>query len=107
MILLVFRHVVVKGETVRHVVCEKCHQSFDYVLTRRAALDTVPLPFLVRAAERICGERVARRLAGDVDPHPCPACGWMQRGMIPELRRRFARPVATWGIFFAVASGFL
>jgi len=107
MIVLAFRHVVVEGTAVRRVACEKCHQPFEYVLKRREALDTVPLPSLIRSAERICRERVERRLATAADPNPCPACGWVQANMIPELRRRFFRPLATWGAFFAVASGFL
>ena len=107
MIVLVFRHVVERGEVLRRVECERCHSPFEYVLRRKAALDTVPLPVLVRKAERIVRERLARKLAGGVDPHPCPACGWVQAAMVPELRRRFASPLRTWGVFFSVAAAFL
>jgi hypothetical protein len=102
-IVFIVQHVVVRGEITRHVVCDKCHHAFDYVLARSAALDTVPLPILVRKAEQICRERLSRRLAADVDPHPCPACGWVQAHMVPELRRRFAKPLGTVGLFLAIA----
>jgi hypothetical protein len=107
MIHLHFRHVVARGEVVRRVECEKCRRPFEYMLARKAALDTVPLPPLVRSAERIVRERVGEKLATGVDPHPCPWCGWVQAAMVPELRRRFCGPLRTWGVFFAVASAFL
>ena len=98
-----FRHVVARGEVTRQVVCDHCRHAYAYVLKRSAALDTIPFPPLVRSAERITRERVARRLAADVDPHPCPACGRMQAHMVPELRRRFLSPLRTWGVFFSVS----
>jgi hypothetical protein len=107
MIVFVFRHVVARGEVVRRVECERCHRPFEFVLRRKAAVDTVPLPALVRSAERIVRERLARKLTAGVDPHPCPSCGWVQAAMVPELRRRFASPLRAWGTFFAVASAFL
>jgi hypothetical protein len=106
-LVLFFRHVVAKGEVVRRVECERCHGPFEYVLQREAALDTLPLPPLVRSAERIVRERVARKLSDGVDPHPCPACGWVQSAMVPELRRRFASSLRALGLAFALASAFL
>lgn len=107
MIHLHFKHVVARVEIVRRVECEKCGGAFDYVLSRKAALDTVPLPALVRLAERIVRERVGKQLATGIDPHPCPSCGWVQAAMVPELRRRCCGPLRTWGVFFAVACAFL
>jgi hypothetical protein len=107
MIVLVVRHVVAGGTAIKHVQCERCRREFDYALSRSVALDTLPLPWLVRSAERICGERLRRRLAEDVEPVSCPSCGWMQSHMIPALRRQFLRPLRSLGASFAYAGGAL
>jgi hypothetical protein len=107
MIVLVVRHLAASGEVARHVTCERCGARFDYRLARSAAIDTVPLPSLVRRAEEICRERLARRLAKDVEPVACPSCGWMQSEMVDELRRRCVGGLRALGIVFAIASAAL
>lgn len=103
-IVLTFRHVAMTGETQREVSCEQCRHSFSYRLVRCSALDSVPLPNLVRRAEQICQDRVAKLLASGIEPVACPACGWMQSHMVRELRRRYAGWIKTIGTYFAVAS---
>jgi hypothetical protein len=76
-------------------------------MERSTAIDTVPLPSLVRRAEEICQQRLAARLAKDVEPVACPSCGWMQGEMVDELRRRFASGLRACGIVFAIASAAL
>jgi hypothetical protein len=106
-VTLHFRHVVATHEVQRRVTCEKCNHEYRYVLSRSSALDTIPIPNLIKRAEQICRDRVARRLSEGVEPVCCPACGWMQSQMIPELRRRFASGIRTMGSFFALASAAL
>jgi hypothetical protein len=103
MIVLVFRHVVVRGEVTRQLACEKCRRAFGYVVARESALDTLPFPPLVRRAEAICRARLARRLATDVEPVPCPGCGWMGPDMVRELSRRYGGRLRALGIAIMVA----
>ena len=107
MLVLHFRHLEASGDVLRHVTCERCKRGFDYRLERSTAIDTVPLPMLVRQAEAICQRRLAARLATDVEPVACPSCGWMQAEMVEELRRRFAGGLRACGIVFAIASATL
>jgi hypothetical protein len=99
-----FRHIVVEGEALRQVICEKCGQSFEYVLNRESAIDTLPFPPLIRQANEICRKRLRRKLAKDIEPVSCPFCGFIQRKMAVELRRRFLKPLGTAGIFGACAA---
>ena len=101
------KHIKAHGQATRVVVCERCDHRYEYVVTRSYAIDTIPLPLLIRSAERICNERLKKRLALAIDPIPCPSCGWMQSSMVPELRKRFLRPLAAIGVFFAIASAAL
>ena len=107
MLVIHFRHLIASGEVTRHVTCERCKRGFDYRLERSTAIDTVPLPMLVRQAEEICQQRLAARLAKDVEPVACPACGWIQGEMVEEMRRRFAGGLRACGIVFAIASATL
>jgi hypothetical protein len=101
-------HIVLRGGVAKNVTCEKCGQGYTYRLDRTVKLDVMPpLPVLVRRGERICHERLARRLFHDVEPVPCPSCGWMQSNTVPELRRRFLRPLKTFGTFIAVSGAAL
>jgi hypothetical protein len=106
-ILLTVRHIAVNGEALRHVTCERCKHDFDYRLERSVTLDTLPLPALVRRAERTCRERLARRLSTDVEPVPCPSCGWVQAEMVRELRRRFGGCLKAAGVALTIASAAL
>ena len=47
-IIFAFRHLKLSGTVRRDVVCERCRHEYNYSLTRTAALDTVPLPSLIR-----------------------------------------------------------
>ena len=103
MIVLTFRHVVMRGQASRQMTCEKCRHAFTYVVAREVALDTVPFPPLIRRAEDICRQRLARRLARDVEPVACPACGWMGAEMVCELGRRYAGGLRGLGVAIMVA----
>jgi hypothetical protein len=100
-----YNHVVAKGSAEKHVTCEHCGQAFSYLLTRKAALDTIPLPSLTRQAGEISQQRCADALAKGVEAVSCPSCGWVQAHMVVELRRRVASWLRTLGIYLAVACG--
>jgi hypothetical protein len=106
-IVLHFRHITAAGQAERQVVCDRCRHAYVYHIQRKTALDTFPLPALIRQAEATCERRLQRRLARDVEPVECPACGWMQSHMIPELRRRFAGRLRTIGAYLAIACAVL
>src|SRR5258706_561110 len=95
-------HVEVRGQVARQVVCEMCRQPFEYVIERKVKLDALPFPRLVRSAERKVRERLARRLARDVDAHPCPGCGWVQAHMVPALRVKCMRGLRVCGGYLAI-----
>lgn len=101
--ILEFRHVTAEGSVEREVRCERCEADYQYILTRKTALDTVPLAFLIRQAHETCQQRLARKLKCDVDVVPCPSCGWVQSTMISELRRRFLRPMRSYSVFVGIA----
>jgi len=103
MFVLIVRHLTLSGSVERHVTCERCQKPFSYLLKRHTAIDTIPLPPLIRQAEQICRQRLARQLAEGAEPVSCSSCNWVQSDMIPELRRRVFRPLATLGMFLAVA----
>jgi hypothetical protein len=107
MVVLVLRHVVVRGQVMRQHTCERCRRAFEYVVRRESALDTLPFPSLVRRAEETCRARLARHLASDVEPVPCPGCGWMGPDMVRELSRRYAGGLRALGIAIMVAGAVL
>lgn len=100
-----YKHVVASGSAEKHVTCEHCGQAFSYLVTRHAALDTVPLPALTRQASEISQQRCADALVEGVEAVSCPACGWVQAHMVVELRRRVASWLRTAGMYLAVACG--
>ena len=102
-----FRHIVVTGHAQRRVHCEKCQHIYEYAFTRAEELDTVPLPPLIKQAEEICQERLAKKLAEGHEAVSCPSCGWLQQHMTAELRNRFLSPMRTIGAFVACACGAL
>src|SRR5438874_2630964 len=84
------------GSIVRDVTCEKCGCAYHYRLVRRGeGHGHSPYHLNNRGAERRAHDRAQRRLAKmlarDVDPVPCPDCGWIQQEMVHEVRRRRLR----------------
>jgi hypothetical protein len=96
----------VQGTTIREVLCENCGEKYHYRLSR-VAYGYVHAPYDIggstakkRAMER-AKQRLRRKLDEDVDPVPCPECGWYQWAMVPLLRRsrlRWMRPLALWSL---------
>jgi hypothetical protein len=66
---------LVSGRTTKVVSCENCHRRYAYELDR-----------VGHGAEHL-----ERLLAEGVEAIPCPACGWYQSGMLPEVRKRHCR----------------
>jgi hypothetical protein len=77
----------------KQVRCEQCDYEYEYELIRRAKGEAFS-PFNLlndrarRAAERRADRKLERLLATGTDSAPCPECGWLQRDMVRELRRR-------------------
>jgi hypothetical protein len=92
------------GAVVRDVACEKCGCAYHYKLVRRGQ-GTGSAPYYIgqgsaqRRAESGARDSVERLLARDIDPVPCPDCGWFQADMVREVRRRSLRWLRTVAIF--------
>ena len=70
------------GSIVRAVVCEKCQAEFYYEL-ERVECGEASAPYYLgqksaeARAERKAQKNLARKLAYDLDPVPCPNCQWV------------------------------
>jgi hypothetical protein len=83
-----------QGTLPKVVKCEQCGQVYFYLLQRQGTGSKFSPLFLneTGAADRaLVAAQVdlARQLESEVDPVPCPACGWYQRDMIPVLRAAY------------------
>lgn len=81
-----------RGIVVRDVVCDFCGTAFVYALGREAVgHGTSVLLLNSNAVEKEAEEKaerlLAKQLANDIDPLPCPKCGRYQPAMIPVIRR--------------------
>jgi hypothetical protein len=70
------------GETAVAVHCENCRRKYYYRLKRSARAEATSKD----QARLIAKQRLCRKLDGDIDPVPCPSCGWLQEEMVPLLR---------------------
>lgn len=81
---------------VREVHCEKCGCDYAYEMVRRGtgAASTAYGLFAntrVKAAAAEAAKSLQQQLDHDQDPVGCPDCGWIQSGMVADLRRRAYR----------------
>lgn len=93
----------VHGSALRHVSCESCETEFVYFLHREGYAEAVSVLFLdeegaAKKARMAANADLQRRLSKDVDPVPCPTCGWYQTAMLPELRAAHRRGLSVAGI---------
>jgi hypothetical protein len=82
----------VPGQTTKVVRCEACGRSYAYELKRIGCgyADGHSASSLSLAQQR-AEEDLQRLLAIGVEAIPCPACGWYQSDMVPEVRSRHRR----------------
>jgi hypothetical protein len=85
-----------KGAVLKLVVCEHCQTEYVYSLERSALGEGTSLLFIDNegAAQRASSraeQELQRKLERGVDLVPCPACGWIQKNMIPRVRRAYRR----------------
>lgn len=78
---------------VRQVHCEKCGCDYAYEMIRRGTGVTSTVYELFpqrqsKAAVARAAKSLQRQLEQDHDPVGCPDCGWIQRAMVADLRRR-------------------
>ncbi len=79
------------GIALRHVTCEFCGTAFVYILSRQGIGEATSVLFLDNAgAEQrsveVANAELARQLAEDIDPIPCPRCGKYQTAMFGVIR---------------------
>jgi hypothetical protein len=91
----VSKNVKVGGSTVVATRCQQCAERYRYRL-KRTAWGQSPNKAMAREAAR---ERLRLLLRRQIDPVPCPRCGWFQEEMISLLRGRRLRWLRTLGIF--------
>jgi hypothetical protein len=101
-VLLTEKGATAIGSTVVAVRCERCKHKYYYELTRSARGYGSSKEQARRRAE------VSLRwlLECDVEPVPCPHCGWWQREMIPVVRERRQRGTLVWGLAGLIAATF-
>ena len=85
------RKVTVSGETTKYETCEMCGCEFDYVIRREAdGEDKSLFSWTNRSANRKAADdacaNLAKILEAELDPAPCPDCGWVQAAMIAHVR---------------------
>jgi hypothetical protein len=84
------------GAVLKRVVCEHCQAEYAYTLERSAIGEGTSLLFIDNegAAQRASSraeQELQRKLERGIDVVPCPACGWIQKNMIPRVRREYRR----------------
>ncbi|HEX5272407.1 MAG TPA: hypothetical protein VFW33_18045, partial [Gemmataceae bacterium] len=98
------------GSTAVAVRCEKCWHKYYYKLTR-TAVGRCDAPYGLgeakckKQARRTARRMLRRMLEHDVDPVPCPQCGWVQAEMVRVLRELRHRKLRLWGLLSVVAAG--
>ena len=90
----------IAGAVVRDVSCEKCGCAYHYRLIRRGqGTGTAPYYLGQGGAERRAQtgaiNELEHSLAREIDPVPCPDCGWFQAEMVREIERRSFRWLKT------------
>ena len=82
----------VPGQTTKVVRCEACGRTYAYELERigYGYADGFTANSVSLARQR-AEEDLQRLLAIGVEAIPCPACGWYQSDMVPQVRSRHRR----------------
>lgn len=75
----------------KEVSCESCGRDYVYLLARRVQRQAGGLLGTQADAEASAETALRKALGPAVDPVPCPSCGWYQRLMVREARRRWGR----------------
>jgi hypothetical protein len=88
------------GSTVVAVRCENCRNKYYYELNRAVRTFESGRERARKAAEH----QLRQRLDNDIDPIPCPHCGWFQKEMISLLRSWRLRWMKVLGIIGLAAS---
>jgi hypothetical protein len=82
---------MVAGSAFRAVKCENCQSTYIYYKASLTSGVGTSLLFADnegarQRAETRANEALKRSLEKEVDPIPCPACGWYQQRMVERLR---------------------
>ena len=85
-----------KGTAVKHVKCEQCEQEYVYIVERKAKGHGASMGFSSGEGAQDRAKKKAKKtldseLANAIEPVPCINCGWIQKDMIREARRRYLR----------------
>jgi hypothetical protein len=93
----------------RHVSCENCGTGYVYIVDREASRSGTSFLFLDNAGAK---ERATEHaeleldsvLSKEIDPVPCPNCGWFQTHMLAKARKKHLGWMATSAtVLFCVA----
>jgi hypothetical protein len=91
---LLSKNVKVRGSTVVGTRCQQCGEKYHYQL-KRAAWGQNPSKTMAR---EMAQKQLRGKLRNDIDPVPCPDCGWFQEEMVLLLRERRLRWLRALGI---------
>jgi hypothetical protein len=78
----------VTGSRAKTVKCEKCQFDYVYMVTCKA---TGSLSSPTGKEHHTVNHTLDVMLDNAIEPIPCPACGWLQSGMIPITKARYKR----------------
>jgi hypothetical protein len=95
------------GKRTLRVRCERCSCEYEYEMIRRGTGHASLIGSQESSTKRATKQsekRLERSLARDAEPVACPQCGWLQRAMVAEVRRRHHRWMATAGWMLACIS---
>jgi hypothetical protein len=86
----------VGGTVVKLVHCESCQGEYVYQMARKASGSGSSFLFndnedAAARAAAYAEQALLQKLNAGVDVVPCPACGWVQRHMVPKARRLHCR----------------
>lgn len=85
--------VTVRARVIRDVACERCRTLYIYAADRKAYGQSLNFLWMMGddardAAQQQAHERLDAELAKAIEPIACPSCGWYQKYMVREARRR-------------------
>ena len=88
-----------EGVTIKNVVCEECFEPYAYRLRRRVAAKAGGYPGLDPAAANVNAQhRLQVLVQSEIDPVPCPHCGWYQAVMVRKIRKLHLRVLLRTGL---------
>ena len=94
---------VAQGSARKQVRCEQCGREFTYLVERTGTGKGSSWYFLDNEGAQIRADTKAQQtlaasLGCAVDPVACPECGWFQKNMVVEARRRRHRWILNVGV---------